>query len=426
MQEEKLYPRRWAILVAMTCILVAIQFSFILPGGAAITVMMTYEIDPMAFSMVMSIPYLSGFLFAVLAGILADRIGINKVLVGGMVIAFVGACGRALSGASYEGLFGWSFVMGFAMAALNANSAKLLRIWFPGTANSFAMGVYTAGMSGGAAIALWYGSRVLDATALANAWWLSTALIAVGAVIWIVVYRKHPDGEGQARESIGQYIGTVLKNREVWGISLFAFLVFGMTNVNGMYMVAAVTTLAGDPSVVAQAGDLSTLNTVIACVASMVLPVVFVARFKNMRIPALICFAGTAICFSLIYFLPYGPITWVFYIICPIFMASLMPITKMLPALLPSVKKEHLGAVGGVQATLQNMGMFLVASYVLSPIATAVDPTGSVAYYQVIYVGVAIVCMVAFLSMFLFANVRSSVAGKIEDDLAAAKLAEEG
>ncbi|MEG0505275.1 MAG: hypothetical protein RR547_11570, partial [Raoultibacter sp.] len=80
MQEEKLYSRRWAILIAMTCILVAIQFSFILPGGAAVLIMQTYAISPMEFSMVMSIPYLSGFLFAILAGTLADRIGINKVI----------------------------------------------------------------------------------------------------------------------------------------------------------------------------------------------------------------------------------------------------------------------------------------------------------------------------------------------------------
>ncbi|MEG0323090.1 MAG: MFS transporter [Raoultibacter sp.] len=419
MQEEKLYSRRWAILIAMTCILVAIQFSFILPGGAAVLIMQTYAISPMEFSMVMSIPYLSGFLFAILAGTLADRIGINKVIVGGLIIAFIGSCARALSGTSFILLFGSMFVMGFAMAALNANSAKLLRTWFPGTANSFAMGVYTAGMSAGAAIALWYGSHVTSD--IWGAWWFSAALIGASTIIWIALYRKHPDGDNIDREPIAQYLGAVLKNPHVWGISIVAFLVFGMTNVNGTYMVAAITALAGDPSVVGQAGDLSTLNTAIACIASMVLPVVFVAKFKNMRLPVAICLAGTAVCFGLIYFFPYGVTTWVLYIICPIFMASLMPIVKMLPTLLPSVKKEQLGVVGGIQATFQNMGMFLVASYVLSPIATAVDPSGGVAYYQVVYVGVAIVCVVAFLSFFLFPNVRSSVGRKIADEMAAAK-----
>ena len=89
----------------------------------------------------------------------------------------------------------------------------------------------------------------------------------------------------------------------------------------------------GDPSLTAVAGDLSTLNTVIACVASMALPVVFAKLFKNMRAPFIACLAGTAVCFALVFFLPYGPITWVLFCIQPVLMASVMPFTKMLPTL---------------------------------------------------------------------------------------------
>ena len=32
--QEKLYPWRWAILIGMTVLLVSLQFSFIVPGGA--------------------------------------------------------------------------------------------------------------------------------------------------------------------------------------------------------------------------------------------------------------------------------------------------------------------------------------------------------------------------------------------------------
>ena len=103
-------------------------------------------------------------------------------------------------------------------------------------------------------------------------------------------------------------------------------------------------------------------------------------------------------------------------------MASVMPFTKMLPTLIPGIKPEHYGVVGGIQATFQNFGMFLIASYIVSPIAIAA--TGMVdgpVYYQGIYVGAACVCVVAILSLFLFPNVRSSVAGKIADDQASAR-----
>ena len=186
-------------------------------------------------------------------------------------------------------------------------------------------------------------------------------------------------------------------------------------------MVAAVTALMGDPSLTAVAGDLSTLNTVIACVASMALPVVFAKLFKNMRAPFIACLAGTAVCFALVFFLPYGPITWVLFCIQPVLMASVMPFTKMLPTLLPSVRPEHYGVVGGIQATFQNFGMFLIASYVISPLAiAATGAVDGVPYYQGVYVATAVLCLVAAASLFLFPNVRSSVARKIADEQAAA------
>lgn len=416
MQEEKLYPWRWAILIGMTILLIGLQFAFILPGGAAVMVMQQYQCEPMMFSMIMSIPYFSGVLFCIAGGVLADRVGLNKVFLVAFIIAALGALARCFT-ASYWPLFISSFFMGTGVAALNANSAKLLRLWFPGTANSFAMGVYTAGMSAGAALAIWVGSHL---ESIQEGWWLSFGLIVVGLICWFAVYRKHPDGEVQSHEPVGQYLREVVRDKYVWAIAITAFLVFGMTNVNGSYMVAAVTTLMGDPSMTGIAGDMSTLNTVIACVASMVLPVVFAKAFKNLRAPFIICLLGTAVCFAIVFFVPYGAATWALFIICPLFMASVMPFTKMLPTLLPSVKPEHYGVVGGIQATFQNFGMFLLASYVISPIAIGVTgAVDGVAYYQGIYVATAVLCVVGVLSLFLFPNVRSSVAGKIADDHAA-------
>ena len=416
MQEEKLYPWRWAILIGMTILLIGLQFAFILPGGAAIMVMQQYQCEPMMFSMIMSIPYFSGVLFCIAGGVLADRVGLNKVFLVAFVIAALGALARCFT-TEYWPLFISSFFMGTGVAALNANSAKLLRTWFPGTANSFAMGVYTAGMSAGAALAIWVGSHL---NSVQEGWWLSFGLIVVGLVAWFALYRKHPDGEVQSHEPVGQYMREVVRDKYVWAIAITAFLVFGMTNVNGSYMVAAITTLMGDPSMTGIAGDMSTINTVLVCIASMVLPVVFAKVFKNMRVPFIICLVGTAICFGVVFFLPYGPATWALFCICPLFVASVMPFTKMLPTLLPSVKPEHYGVVGGIQATFQNFGMFLIASYVISTIAiAATGAVDGVVYYQGVYVATAVLCVIAGLSLFLFPNVRSSVAGKIADDRAA-------
>ena len=77
--------------------------------------------------------------------------------------------------------------------------------------------------------------------------------------------------------------------------------------------------------------------------------------------------------------------------------------------------------VGGIQATFQNFGMFLIASYVISPLAiAATGAVDGVPYYQGVYVATAVLCLVAAASLFLFPNVRSSVARKIADEQAAA------
>lgn len=206
--QEKLYPWRWAILIGMTVLLVSLQFSFIVPGGAAILVMQHYQCEPMMFSMIMSIPYFSGVLFCMAGGVLADRMGLGKVFAAAFVVSLLGALARCFS-ADYWTLFASSFFMGMGVVALNANSAKLLRLWFPGTANSFAMGVYTAGMSAGAALAIWYGSRV---AAIQDAWWFSFGLMVVGVVAWFAVYRKHPDGEHRSVEPVGTYLRVVARN----------------------------------------------------------------------------------------------------------------------------------------------------------------------------------------------------------------------
>lgn len=418
MQEEKLLPWRWAILIGMTVLLIGLQFAFNIPAGAAMLVMQTYQCEPMAFSMIMSIPYFSGVLFCILGGVLADRIGLTKVFVVAFAVAALGALARCFA-ADYTTLFVASFFMGTGIAALNANSAKLIRMWFPGTANSFAMGVYVSGVTAGSAISLYVGSHVSD---IYQAWWYSFAFIVVGLVMWFALYRKHPN-ENLAVEPVGEYLRVVMKNWHVWAVSITAFLVFGIVLTNAFYMVPALVTLMGDPNGAGVAGDMSTINTIITSICSMAMPVIFAKIFKNMRAPFIICLVITGIVLAITYFIPFGAYTWIAYLVLlPLSMSTFMPFCKMLPTLLPSIKPEHYGVAGGIQATFQNFGSFLIASYIVSPLAIAfTGQVDGIVYYQGIYIGAAILCVICIASLFLFPNVRSSVARKIADDRVSAK-----
>lgn len=410
MQEEKLYPRRWGILAALFFALLFLQFTFIVPGGAALAIMEHYQISPMLFTMVMSVPYLSGILFGVFSGTLADRIGVRRVILVGYALALIGVVWRALSGTSFIMLFISSFVMGFATAVLNANSAKIIRRWFPGKSNSVAMGVYVAAASLGAGIALNVGARV----SLEMSWWISVCCIVAAIVFWLILYREHPEGELKVEESVKEHLGTVLKNKSVWGISVFAFLFMGLTVVGTSYMVAGMTLLGGTPESAGEAANISTINTLFVCASSIFLPAV-IARFKRIRLPLTILLIGTGLFYGISLFVPLGPITYVIFILAAIFVGPIMSMVKTMPALLPNVKQEHLGAVGGVQSMFQNFGMFLVSSYIVAPIATLIDPAGSLLYYQAAFALFAVGCVICIILLFTFPNLRTNVADVILD-----------
>ncbi len=409
MQEEKLYPRRWGILAALFLALLFLQITFIIPGGAALAVMTQYQISPVLFGMVMSVPYLSGILFGVFSGTLADRIGVRRVILVGYALALIGVIWRALSGDSFIMLFLSSFVMGFATAVLNANSAKIIRRWFPGKSTNVAMGVYVAAASLGAGIALNVGAR----SSVEFCWWLSVGCIAAAIVFWFLLYREHPEGDLKVKENIKEHLGVVLKNKHVWGISAFAFLFMGLTVVGTSYMVAGLTTLGG-PEAAGDAANISTMNTLVVCVSSIFLPAL-IARFSRLRLPLTVLLIGSGIFYGISLFIPFGPLTYLVFIFAGIFLGPIMAMVKAMPALLPSVKQEHLGAVGGVQSMFQNFGMFLVSSYIAAPIAAMIDPTSTLLFYQALFAIFAIGCVICVILLFTFPNLRTNVADLIKD-----------
>lgn len=440
--EEKLYPRRWAILAALFLCLVTLQFSFIVPGGAALAVMMRYGIDGTMFSMIMSVPYFAGIVFGIFLGTLADRIGVSKVMVVCYAIALVGVVWRALSGDSFIMLFLSSLVMGVATAALNANSAKVIRAWFPGKSANVAFGVYVCGASLGAAIALQVGARLTatdvlfspegipmglaeGASGLQTCWWISAILFVVSIVCWFLLYREHPDGIA-VEEPVMEHMGHAVRSKSVWGISLFAFVFMGATVIGTSFMVAGIQTVFGADATTA--ANISTVNTVVVCIGCIVLPGV-VARFKHSRPIFWVMLIGSGAFYAAAMYVPYlngmGPA--VMFALGAIFFAPMMGMVKTLPALLPDVDPKYLGAVGGFQSVLQNAGMFLVSSYIVSPICTAmyppVDGVSPAGYYQAIFVGLFVCCIISGFIMYMFPNLRCNVEDMLKDKAEAAAAA---
>ena len=378
----KLYNYRWVIIACMFVVHCCLNGALLILGGAALNVMAEFELDPQGFSLCMSVSFLTGAILGIPSGTLADRIGIRKVMILGLIIATIGAVWRVFA-VDFWTLFSSSFVMGVALAALNANSAKLLRLWFPGRFMSVGMGIYVAGATVGSATAIACGQFV-DIHA---AFIVLAILLAVCVVIWIVFCKPYPDGEGGVKEPVLEHIGVVCRSKGLWITCLLMFLIMGLSLTENGFQVAALTSpaaaggLAWDPVL---AATLTSATNVCVSIGGVIIPAIAarINRVKPVFIPAAFAMAMLV---AIAWFCGNPIVTFICFLCQGVLMGGVIPIGKTLPGLLPDIRPEHMGAAGGLQSTCQNLGAFIVPSYIVTPLA------GN--NFTSIFIGVIVLCV---------------------------------
>lgn len=378
----KLYSYRWVIIACMFVVHCCLNGALLILGGAALNVMSAFALDPQGFSLCMSVSFLTGAILGIPSGTLADRIGIRKVMILGLVVAAAGAVWRVFA-VDFWTLFFSSFVMGVALAALNANSAKLLRLWFPGRFMSVGMGIYVAGATVGSATAIACGQFV-DIHA---AFIVLAVLLALCVVIWTVFCKSHPDGEGNVKEPVFEHIGVVCRSKGLWVTCALMFLIMGLSLTENGFQVAALSSpnavggLAWDPVL---AAALTSATNVCVSIGGVLIPAIAarVDKVKPVFIPA--AFA-MAVLVAVAWFCGNPTITFVCFLCQGVLMGGIIPLGKTMPGLLPDIKPEHMGAAGGLQSTCQNLGAFIVPSYIVTPLAGG--------NYTSIFIGVIVLCV---------------------------------
>lgn len=393
-EEPKVYGYRWVILILAFLVHCGLQVALIITMGMGGLLMdPDVGLSVVEFSALATIPYITGFIFGIVGGAWADRTSIRTVMIFGLAVASIGGIIRALS-MNFGVMLGGSFLLGLSLAALNANSAKLFRLWFPGRWTSIAMGIYILGATaGGGAIAMSVGPRLADPH---TGFVIGAICVVVCLVLWIALGKTYPGGErDENAEPMTKYLGIVLKNKYVWIVSFVMFFVFGASIAENSYLVSGLVTVSGDP---VEAANIGTVNMIAVGIGGVLMPT-FLAKAKNLKV----IFCITAVLMGLtnivMFFLPIGPITYFLVIIQGAFMGLLLPIGKTLPAVIPGINPEHLGAAGGIQSSMQNLGAGLLPAYVVAPIATAVAGVDPVAVATALMVGTGL--LVIFSGIFV-------------------------
>lgn len=393
---EKIYGYRWVILALCVLAVICVNGATLIFAGMAVPLLTPveaggYGLTPQEFQILNSCSYLTGFLFCLVTGTWADRKGLKQVMVIGLAISLVGAVLRIFTN-DFIGMFATSVVFGFGLAALNANSAKMLRLWFPGNMVGVAMGVYLAGATVGCALAVPIAASFTNVTPV----FIGVAVLsAVTLIAWVFLYKKHPENEQPVYEPVAKHLGVVMKSKNLWIACLVIGFLMAAGAINNGNLVAWLSGAKGvDPQTAAW---VSSMCNITCSVGGIVFPLIIAKTHGEKFWLAGLAFA-VVIGVYIYYFTMDGMMTAYGVIAVSVLVGGTLPLAKSLPAQLPDIKPEHMGAAGGLHSTMQNALAFLIPSFVVGPLITGADGSMNFDMVQYCYMaGAALVGITALL-----------------------------
>jgi NNP family nitrate/nitrite transporter-like MFS transporter len=311
----------------------------------------------------MMAPMLPGVIFGILAGVMADKYGVKKVVTIGFLISVIGAVLRIFS-MNFASLFIFMFLLGFGAVFVNANASKIFSAWFPMDQIGIAMGVFMSAGATGTALsqatgAMFSSSRV--------AFISSAAALGFFLVIWMIFIREKPEGAPDVPSMpVTKYLGQAAKSRNVWilGLGLVLFMGFQMTFAS--FLPSALTSAKGIDAV--QAGLIASLFTFGGLAGNIFGPILS-ARIGVVK-PVGICLAVLGGVFTFVAWSSgIVAVMAVGFILGGFCVGACVPMLMSYPPLLPEVGPLCAGSAGGIVSTLQMAGAFIVPTYIITPIS---------------------------------------------------------
>ncbi|WAF22270.1 MFS transporter [Corynebacterium pseudotuberculosis] len=184
-------------------------------------------------SWILAVAILNGSMWRLPAGILADKIGGRKVMLGISLFSAAASLGVAFS-QNYAMTLVLAFLVGFCGNSFTAGAAWT-SAWFPKHKQGFALGVFGAG-NVGASVTKFIGPIIIASTAGSTylgfipAGWrlipiIYSALLIIITIL-MMIYTPKVDRFSSSGRSLSEML-TPLKQVRVWRFSLYYVVVFG-------------------------------------------------------------------------------------------------------------------------------------------------------------------------------------------------------
>lgn len=402
-QEHYFRPYRWVMLVLIALIQISTNFCNIQISALAGNVMEALNLTTAQFGAVSSCSFLGGAICGFICGTLGDKYGIKKVIAITGIISIVGTITR-LFATSFLVLFISMFIIGIVMAALNANSAKVIAMWFHPTHMSVAMSIYIACSTVGAVLALSTTPIFLEkGMSINQIYIIGMITVIVAVLLWIILARVKPEGAPEVKsEPIMKYIRNVIGNRHLWINSISMFCMMGAFISCSTYVVVATTTYKGLSAI--EAGVLSSVSAIVAVPLMIVIPAL-ITKIGYMKAGTVLILIVGAVLICVSWSADnFGIGAMVLFILGVSLVGNGIPLMKQWPALLPGIHADSVGTAGGVQSTLQNLGAFLVPSYILGTIVGT--------QINLIFYGIAVVVIVSAVLMLFVPDIGTKARHK--------------
>lgn len=358
--KEVLSPKRWIAVICIALMHASLMGALMISGAYAEFFIGVWQVDQSLFVQLTMIGFLTGAIFSIPMGMLADKFGVVKILGIGMVISMVASVARIFC-TSFWPLYVACFVMGIGLAGMNANSVKFLRAWFGQRQMATAMALYVSGAGIGVSIAMAAAANIPTPD---QAYIGAAVVFAVACVIWFALARM-PKGVAVMKDEYTiASVKTCLSNKILLGVSLAMML-----------SMCASAAYAGNVPIGLQAKGLDGMTA--ALWASMVnicgIPSNWLAgpiadKVKRIKpVIGVMIFLGNALLLWA-WIAPLGDLTLPLLIVGCVVSWGNIALIKGCVGLIPTIPPQYMGTAGGIQTFFQNLAAFVIPSFIITPL----------------------------------------------------------
>ncbi len=360
---------KWTLLIIVVAAIASVSYTqFQITASSMVPVLFqTLNIGVAQFSALTTSAMLVGVFFAILGGVIADKIGPKMTCTIALALSLCGAVLRIFAG-TYGSYFAAMFLIGFGGAFLSMCSAKLFSAWFRPQEMGLAMGGMMAAGSLGTLVTNATTNAVFHGN-LKSASTVGAVLIAIMLAVWVAFAKEKPEGTpDMPAMPVLEPLKTALKSRNIWLIGIAAALAMGFQMVLNVNYQSALSISKGMSD--SACSLYSTLLTIGGALGSFFVPNI-IARIGTNRI-SILCFAVIS---GLLVFAGWnfcsGALLALLITVGAFFGFGSIPPLMGYPALLKEIGPMNAGSAAGLITTIQMAGAFFLPSYILTPIATA-------------------------------------------------------